>query len=373
MGKSKYGILLASALAACTFTTADVGPTARSLRSAHDSLAGEFSALDAKLVPSVETVNATCPTPPGEQTELVRQFCRDWSGLNAEQRARRARELALAPRINDTLAALLAYVEALDALVKSREQSEVQADLLEARINGLNSVSAALGGSATLISSSAAGLFANAAAAFDEYNRTRAALRAAEQAQPGLDLLALGVREVFGECEVEVSEAMARRLARQHPAVSAAQCSDAARAYHERIVHAVVLRESTGAELQHEVAYTLYRSEAPDALARLRQAYDDRAEADANSPEYHAANRAVDIALRDLDALERVRPQYEAVIAAERTAEQWAQARTRGRRDTVRAFIQAADQNAALSEAIRRDRQLDLGPLGFIIRSLLGA
>jgi hypothetical protein len=365
MRNARYGIVLAVSLTACTFTTADVGPTATSLRTAHDALSREFTALDAELAPSKDQVQAVCEPGVG-RTPLVDAFCAEWAGLDDAQRTRRARELSLQPRIDDTLTALLGYIQALDALVKSRERSAVQADLLKTRLTGLGSASAALGGSASVFSASASALIANAAASFDHYTRTRAALRAAEQAQPGLDLLAIGVRDLFGECDVTLSVAMRRRLQ------STPECNSAARAIHVSMVRDIVVRRSVVAEVQNEVAYTLYQSEAPRALERLRGAYDARAEAEAGSAAYDRANRDVDAALRDIEALERVRSQYDAVITARREAEEWERTRTRGRRATVEAFLLAADQNAALAEAIRRDRQLDLGPVGFLIRSLLG-
>lgn len=391
MRNHKYGPLFAVVLSACTFTTADVGPTATSLRAAHDGLASEFSALDARAAPSPDTIQRVCDTRPVESTEgsadvqraaFVTEFCARWSGLTPQEREERRAELGLRRELNQTLAALLAYIEALDALVKSREQSEVQADLLQARIEGLSTVVKALGGPASFISESAASVFASAADAFDSYNRTRAAYEAARQAQPGLDRLAAGVRALLGECDV----ALTQRMIGRDPAAgrervvgtlpeSATRCSEAVGDMHEEMVSAVVEREQADAELQHEVGYTLYRVQAPGALGRLRDAYAARARARAqgHTEDEAAANRAIDIALRDLDALERARPAYEAVMLARRTAVEWGEARTRGRRATAEAFVQAAEQNAALVEAIRRERQLDLGPLGFVIRSLLGA
>jgi hypothetical protein len=381
MKRRILGLLTAALLAAaCTFTTADVGPTATSLRTAHDGLAREFREIDTNAIPSVDEVSRECsgytapteaePSPPGnaQLDVFTLAFCQQWSGATSEQRTQMGREITLSGDLNAALSQLLAYVEALDLLVKSREQSDLQAQQLNARLEGLQGVATALGAS-TLVTEPVRRGFVAAATALNSYQLTRSALRASERAQHGLDLFALSVRNMLGECDVELGQ---RLEAIYHAEFASMPCDPALRSTFQEATEAISQRMQRGAVQRDDEAFRIYSVRNDSAMTELRRAYERRQHAGTDEAR-RQANADIDAALRDVGVMDRLRPRYEAVVAAEHAAQQWRQDRDKGRHDTAAAFVGAANQNKQLSDAIRRDRQLDLGPLGFLLRSLLGA
>lgn len=350
-------------LASCTFTTADVGPTATSLRSAHEALSNEVAGMDERSSPGDSTVELACRTTPADQ--LTAAFCVRWADLSQEQRDGLAKELSLRTNLNSALGNLAGYVDALDALVKSREQSEVQAAAIETRLKGLGSAATALAGTPALAPAIAAG-FTQVATSLDNYRRTRAAARAAAQAQPALDLFAASVVVMLGECDVDLGKRLEQSTATY---IAAHPCSAATRDDYDQAVAGIVGREAAAARSQEYFVFMALRNRV---WTDLRNAYEAREKAAGDTVARQRAQAQIDAALQDIATLERARPGYDAAVARQASVEQWGTARRRARHATAEAFVKAADENAALVEAIRRERQLDLGPIGFVLRSLIG-